>query len=482
MNKIKFAVIILLIGGMIMSYTRVNWQDKPSVATPVNAENLNKMDKGIADLNNNLSGLNDHLKGRSAKKKAFVAFLDDDFTGPLALEKCLSLFELEGIPLNVAVVTSEMSSSPQKIDQLERIDNLGGSICSHTHDHNYLSLDYVSKEVIRNDIEISKQVLESKGYNHNIIVYPYGVLDAYAESIVRENYDYGVLAGGGANTYDKTFSNYRIRRAFGPGEQGTTLNDYKQHVLEVKEKGGLLVFMTHIKSVPDWDAFIRQDMVDLIDFIRTQDIEITSLRHAFEEMNSPLDVANEFGDYFSVSQQGVVNWSGAESRIIVRNDKTANNATPITDFPKKTLAIDTYLSNDERGFPERAGTLKTYRVHGDLFSVQEFITSTNVVYTRVIGANGEWSPWRRVSRTRTMTTASSVDFGTIPSKGSKTVSITMNGATNGGGFTVTPVNGMAHQLMLYAHSDSPDTVKITAFNPLDYGVTFSRYFHIWEVY
>ena len=34
----------------MMAYNRVNWQDKPSTATPINAENLNKMDKGINDL------------------------------------------------------------------------------------------------------------------------------------------------------------------------------------------------------------------------------------------------------------------------------------------------------------------------------------------------------------------------------------------------------------------------------------------------
>lgn len=33
-----------------MSYTRVNWENLPSTNTPLNATNLNKMDKGIADL------------------------------------------------------------------------------------------------------------------------------------------------------------------------------------------------------------------------------------------------------------------------------------------------------------------------------------------------------------------------------------------------------------------------------------------------
>lgn len=33
-----------------MAYTRVNWENLPSTKTPVNADNLNKMDKGIKDL------------------------------------------------------------------------------------------------------------------------------------------------------------------------------------------------------------------------------------------------------------------------------------------------------------------------------------------------------------------------------------------------------------------------------------------------
>jgi hypothetical protein len=33
-----------------MAYTRVNWENLPSTNTPVNADNLNKMDAGIANL------------------------------------------------------------------------------------------------------------------------------------------------------------------------------------------------------------------------------------------------------------------------------------------------------------------------------------------------------------------------------------------------------------------------------------------------
>lgn len=40
---------------MSVSYNRVNWADYPATTTPVNATNLNKMDKGIADLTSEIN-------------------------------------------------------------------------------------------------------------------------------------------------------------------------------------------------------------------------------------------------------------------------------------------------------------------------------------------------------------------------------------------------------------------------------------------
>ena len=37
---------------MAKRYIRINWQNRPSVATPLSAANLNKMDKGIDDIDN----------------------------------------------------------------------------------------------------------------------------------------------------------------------------------------------------------------------------------------------------------------------------------------------------------------------------------------------------------------------------------------------------------------------------------------------
>lgn len=46
---------------MAKRYTRINWKQYPDTSTPRNAANLNKMDKGIDDLDNAIEVLNDNL-------------------------------------------------------------------------------------------------------------------------------------------------------------------------------------------------------------------------------------------------------------------------------------------------------------------------------------------------------------------------------------------------------------------------------------
>lgn len=49
---------------MAKRYIRLNWQNAPSVATPINAVNLNKMDKGIDDIDETLDALESSIVGQ----------------------------------------------------------------------------------------------------------------------------------------------------------------------------------------------------------------------------------------------------------------------------------------------------------------------------------------------------------------------------------------------------------------------------------
>ena len=44
-----------------MAYKRVNWENLPSTKTPVNADNLNKMDEGIANIDTKINSKQDKL-------------------------------------------------------------------------------------------------------------------------------------------------------------------------------------------------------------------------------------------------------------------------------------------------------------------------------------------------------------------------------------------------------------------------------------
>lgn len=49
---------------MAKKYARLNWQNAPSVATPINSTNLNKMDKGIDDIDTDLDNLKASIVGQ----------------------------------------------------------------------------------------------------------------------------------------------------------------------------------------------------------------------------------------------------------------------------------------------------------------------------------------------------------------------------------------------------------------------------------
>lgn len=57
-----------------MTYARVNWEDLPSTNTPINATNLNKMDKGIYD---NSLAIDNAIESGSNENGSYIKFNDD---------------------------------------------------------------------------------------------------------------------------------------------------------------------------------------------------------------------------------------------------------------------------------------------------------------------------------------------------------------------------------------------------------------------
>ena len=76
-----------------MAYQRVNWEDSPSTATPLTAENLNKMDKGIADAFENTEENSASIKSIEAEQKNLSAKVEQNTSDINTIKTNEKMFE-----------------------------------------------------------------------------------------------------------------------------------------------------------------------------------------------------------------------------------------------------------------------------------------------------------------------------------------------------------------------------------------------------
>ena len=103
-----------------MAYERVNWQDYPSKATPLNAENLNKMDEGIANLD--------------AESESLKAFGNE---GKLVYVHDGALDTLEPSNLDLHVGSPTVVTEAAQMTDSSKIYVYGGSETGYTNGHWY---------------------------------------------------------------------------------------------------------------------------------------------------------------------------------------------------------------------------------------------------------------------------------------------------------------------------------------------------------
>ena len=130
-------------------YQRVNWENKPSVKTPINKINLNKMDKAIDDLDDRIVDLD--TKSQSSVSKAHViayiiggaefssSWLSESYGGPPLTpnEKALYIIDTFGVYYRCIFIWNG-DKYIQVGDKYNRLVN----DASETDDFNYLYTSY----------------------------------------------------------------------------------------------------------------------------------------------------------------------------------------------------------------------------------------------------------------------------------------------------------------------------------------------------
>lgn len=346
------------------NYIPTDWKDEivdgagnvVQKGTPLSAANLKKLEAGVegavAAVVDKVDGVVfDEFKtatttalaetanlqqGKNLNTECYISFMDDDFTNDVIMDWMIDLFKTENIPLNVAVI-GFFYDEAGKVARMKRVKETGGNVCSHTQNHVNLS-EITDENTLRMEIVETANWLSTNGFD-NVMVYPYGTYNALSNKITREVYDFAIGVGEGINDKYTSFSNFNLKRISGIGESNSTLEYCKEKVLEAKANGGWLIFKQHAKN--DWTSATKQQLIDLIAFIKSEGIEVVSVRDGFEKKKNPIDVSGEKGDYFRTSQYGIVDWSETYWRKVLNTNKL--------DVKGQSLDIDSPITSYEHG-------------------------------------------------------------------------------------------------------------------------------------
>lgn len=94
-------------------YNRVNWKDTPSTETPINAPNLNKMDKGIADV---AAAVNECFQSASEGKTLIAAALTGKGQASTVADTFAQMAAKIGNLMAVPTATKNITANGNNID------------------------------------------------------------------------------------------------------------------------------------------------------------------------------------------------------------------------------------------------------------------------------------------------------------------------------------------------------------------------------
>lgn len=266
--------------------------------------------------------LRDIWKGSNADKPAFpvVSFVaDDGRTGND--EWYIPMLDSKGIKGTFAVVSDWMETradafSTQRVKDLYA---LGHDIASHTVTHPRLA-DITLAEA-EEELRKSKTDFLRIGINPNVFVAPFASRNTDVDKLVRKYYDYNFASGADANVSDGTITNYPPidpyllkRISFDASANGVSrLQICKDAVDVAVANGGFLSFMIH----PHYDEYMevgnpsgyearRQELSDLIDYIKGLNIPILTAKQSLELYKNPVQIGNSRIDpkYYAIGMDG----------------------------------------------------------------------------------------------------------------------------------------------------------------------------------
>ena len=262
-----------------------------------------------------------------------ISFIDDDCRSEV-YSVLYPLIKKLDLPYTLACPPDSLDDKDGKYmttEQLKEVYVNGVDVVSH-HLKEYAMTEFESIEAYRTDTVDCLEKFKNMGIEVSGVAYPNGRINEDYMPVVKEYFKLGFTIDRAINTLPYE-SCYIHRCEVFPQSGIYNIDDAKALVDSVAENGGWLVFMTHC-----WfKTFSSDDLEELVNYIRSKNIEISNVTDVIEKYANPIDIGivkkpltDMAEDFFIVDCMG-----RAYTNNIAMNNIETNNITIIEKSPIK---------------------------------------------------------------------------------------------------------------------------------------------------
>lgn len=393
-----------------------------------------------------------------------ISFIDDDGNKAF-LTRLKPIYDEKGIKSGIAVMSASPGVGARAMDwgEIRGLQAEGHEILSHLVTH--VDLNTLGMSEIDKQLKDSKRTLELNGLRVESMVYPYGRrgVNRLALSLVAKYYRAGFRTNDSrVGLQYSPLEDFRIVRfdtMKTSVEANPSLEQLKAVVDNIEAANDWGVFTTHAAFAGNTPEQ-QQVLSDLIDYIRSKNIEIMVPREALNIHGSKLLAVSLGGDeedelrynkYFKIDKHGEAHPKRSSYETI--GDR--NEESKISEYLANCTTTFRTSSGQTWAGRSDVGVVETIRVtHVGEFGLQRFtpINKDYRAYRTWDSSGEEWSEWTiEESNYRGLITSSDVDPETYPDN-----STTMQGVTsNATGFPNTP------GVLITTKQRSPNSAAVT---------------------
>lgn len=312
--------------------------------------------------------INANPNGKIAQP-TIISFTDDDCKIQV-YEKLYPVIKELNLPYTLACPPDKLDDGNPEymtIEQLKEMYNNGVDIVSH-HLTEGRMINFKSIEAYEEDTKATLERFENMGIEISGVAYPNGAIKEEYMPIVKEYYKYGLTVDRGINSLPYE-SCYIDRCEVFPKSGIYNVEDAKALVDSVYENGGWLVFMTHCW----YGTFSSDDLKELVNYIRSKNIEILNVKDVIENYGNPIDIGivkkpleDMSEDFYILDSLGRVYTNNIELNNVESKDITVVEKSSIK---WEEVSIDYNI----------AATLKPNGKENSTFEKQDILTEQQIL-------------------------------------------------------------------------------------------------------